>query len=241
MDWYTKSAFWICWIRGNDEEVLTDKECSNLKDEDLCEEDEIAEIFKIETDIFDFETTLCKAFNEFNYLLKADTDLLTKDIPGFMTYEEYKDAWIYESNKDMPLVPEEPWLENGVPHEVIGHICDPFHFKSGHVEWPTCSSRNDGYCNGRDLPGIIQIGNIVYFQQYKWYDGLEDDKLRDHWWGVKDDEESTDDAWSHYSPRDEWEDYEHKTYIQADINFNYNTYLDVCRIFNDHARGYYSR
>nr|GEV19966.1 hypothetical protein [Tanacetum cinerariifolium] len=33
MDWYTKNALWIYWIRGDDEEVLIDEEQSDLKKE----------------------------------------------------------------------------------------------------------------------------------------------------------------------------------------------------------------
>ncbi|GJZ54511.1 hypothetical protein Tco_0609396 [Tanacetum coccineum] len=56
----------------------------------------------------------CSAFNEFNYLLKVDPDLLTKDIMGFKTYEDYKDDWIYEWNKDVPWVYDKPWLDKGI-------------------------------------------------------------------------------------------------------------------------------
>ncbi|GKF78723.1 hypothetical protein Tco_0234291 [Tanacetum coccineum] len=71
-------------------------------------EDEVAEVFRIDTNIFDFETPMCKAFIEFNYLLQIDPNLLTKDIKGFKTYEEYKDDWIYEWNRDTPWVDEKP-------------------------------------------------------------------------------------------------------------------------------------
>ncbi|GJU20888.1 hypothetical protein Tco_1154230 [Tanacetum coccineum] len=111
-------------IRGDKEEVLTDEELFDLEEENLSEGDEIAEIFRIETDIFDFETPLCEAFKEINYLFKIDVD---------------------------------------------------------------------------------------------------------------DEVESSDDAWSHYSPIDEWKDYEHTIYIETDVNSNYNSYLDVCQIFNNHA------
>ncbi|GKA04805.1 VIER F-box protein 2 [Tanacetum coccineum] len=80
MDWYTKNVLWIYWTRGDDEEVLTDEENSDLEDENLIKENKIAEIFRIETDIFDFEIPLCKAFKEFNYLLKIEIDVLTNDI-----------------------------------------------------------------------------------------------------------------------------------------------------------------
>ncbi|GJR44038.1 hypothetical protein Tco_1312141 [Tanacetum coccineum] len=84
--------------------VITDEELSDLEEEKVSEEKEIAEIFRIETDIFDFKTPL--------YL------------PGFKTYEDYKDAWIYEWNKDVPWVKENPWLENGTwekPNNDIDH------------------------------------------------------------------------------------------------------------------------
>ncbi|GKD02884.1 hypothetical protein Tco_1177858 [Tanacetum coccineum] len=85
----------IYWIKGDDELEITDEESSD-------NEDEIAEVFRIDTNIFDYETPICSAVNKFNYLLKVDSNLLTKDIMGFKTYEDYKDDWIYEWNKDVP-------------------------------------------------------------------------------------------------------------------------------------------
>ncbi|GJR17424.1 hypothetical protein Tco_0965951 [Tanacetum coccineum] len=111
MDHYEMKALWIYWARGNDEVKLTDKESSDSDDEDG---DEVATIFRIETNVFDFKAPLCRAFKEFNYLLQIDPDVLTKDIDGCKTYEEYKDDWIYEWNKDVPWVNERPWMENGV-------------------------------------------------------------------------------------------------------------------------------
>ncbi|GJT42180.1 hypothetical protein Tco_0942045 [Tanacetum coccineum] len=137
---------------------------------------------EIETNIFDFETPLCKAFKEFNYLLEIHIDVLTKDIPGFKTYEDYKNAWIYEWTKEVPWVEEKPWLDYGTseePNDDIDHVCKPFQFKSGHIEWPTCNSNEDGYCNGGNLLGMIQVGNMTYFQNYKWYEALEDSDLKD--------------------------------------------------------------
>nr|GEW27298.1 hypothetical protein [Tanacetum cinerariifolium] len=87
-----KNALLIYQTRGDDEEVVTDDELSNLEDENLIEENEIVQIFRIDTDIFHFKTPLCEAFKEFNCRLKIDMDILTDDIPGFKTYDEYKDA-----------------------------------------------------------------------------------------------------------------------------------------------------
>nr|GEU34830.1 VIER F-box protein 2 [Tanacetum cinerariifolium] len=108
MDWYTKNTIWLYWKRGDDEVVLTDEDISDLVDETLIDENENFEIFKIKTEIFSFETPPCKASNELNYLLKVDTDLFTHDIPGFKTYKEYKNEWIYEWNRGIPWIPKEP-------------------------------------------------------------------------------------------------------------------------------------
>ncbi|GKB65457.1 hypothetical protein Tco_0921643 [Tanacetum coccineum] len=91
-------------IKGDDEVELTDEESSD-------NDDEITKVFRFHTNIFHYETPLCSAFNEFNYLLKVDPNLLTKDIMGFKTYKDYKDDWIYEWNKDVPWVDEKPWTD----------------------------------------------------------------------------------------------------------------------------------
>ncbi|GJV26101.1 hypothetical protein Tco_1378796 [Tanacetum coccineum] len=95
MDIFTKGALWDYWKIGGDEIEVSDDESSDLE-EYWSDKEETVGNFKIETDVFDYETPLCLTFNEFNYLLKVDPDLLTKDIMGFKTYEDYKDDWIYE-------------------------------------------------------------------------------------------------------------------------------------------------
>ncbi|GJV45862.1 hypothetical protein Tco_1430398 [Tanacetum coccineum] len=115
---------------GDNEVELTDEEFSD-------NEDEIAKVFRIDTNIFDYETPICSTFNEFNYLLKVDPDLLTKDIMGFKTNDDYKDDWIYKWNKDVPWVDERPWTDTGVwttPKPVI-HTCKPFNYKTRYYEW----------------------------------------------------------------------------------------------------------
>ncbi|GJU68834.1 hypothetical protein Tco_1255093 [Tanacetum coccineum] len=92
---------------GSDEIKPTNDETSDLEETNHDDEQEIGEIFRIETNLFDYATQLCGKFKEFNYLLKLDPDILTKDIEGFKTYDEYKDDWIYEWNKNMP------WKKNG--------------------------------------------------------------------------------------------------------------------------------
>ncbi|GKD52803.1 hypothetical protein Tco_1286190 [Tanacetum coccineum] len=199
--------------RGDDKKVITDDELSDLGNGNLIDETKIAKIFRIETDIFRFKTPLCKAFKEFNYLLKIDVDVLTNGISGFKSYGEYKDAWIYECNKDVPWVSNMPWLD--------------------YRPWME-----------PNLPGVIQSGDMIYFESYGWYENLEEGELKDDALNSKAifegskgvDEESSDNARTHCSPINKWEDFERATHIGADANSNYNPYLDVSRIFNDRAR-----
>nr|GEW44717.1 hypothetical protein [Tanacetum cinerariifolium]GEW44718.1 hypothetical protein [Tanacetum cinerariifolium] len=106
----------------DDEEVLTNEELFDIEEENLDEENKIAEIFRIETDIFHFETPLCKAFKDFDYLLQIDVDVLTNNLSGFKTYDEYKNACIYEWNKDVSWVADRPWLDYGPWMELCDDI-----------------------------------------------------------------------------------------------------------------------
>ncbi|GJR99254.1 hypothetical protein Tco_0315763 [Tanacetum coccineum] len=161
-------------IRGDDEVELTDEESSN-------DMDEVAKVFRIDTNLFNFETPMCKAFKEFNYLLQIDPDLLTKDIKGFKTYENYKNDWIYEWNKDVPWVNEKPWTNAGVwtKPTPVKHTCKPFNYKPRCSESPTCSWMDDGYCNGGNLPGTYIIENQLHYQDYEWYEALEECELKE--------------------------------------------------------------
>ncbi|GJU64899.1 hypothetical protein Tco_1246734 [Tanacetum coccineum] len=109
-----------------------------------------------------------------------DPDLLAKDIMGFKIYEDYKDDWIYEWNKDIPWVDEKLWTEVGVwtKPKPIEHTCKHFDYKTRCLEWPTYSWREDGYCNGGNLPDAYHIGNSLHYQDLEWYEALEDSELK---------------------------------------------------------------
>ncbi|GKD81689.1 hypothetical protein Tco_1348528 [Tanacetum coccineum] len=83
MDIFTKGALWDYWKLGSDEIEPTNEKTSNLEETNHDDEQEI------------------------------DPDVLTKDIEGFKTYEEYKDDWIYKWNKDVPWMHEKPWTDGG--------------------------------------------------------------------------------------------------------------------------------
>ncbi|GJU96201.1 hypothetical protein Tco_1320957 [Tanacetum coccineum] len=178
----------------------------------------------IKTDIFQFKTPLCEAFKEFNYLLKIDVDVLTNDILGLKTYNDYKNAWIYEWNNDVPWVTNMPWLDYRPwmePSDDIEHVCKPFRFKNGHAKWPTCNWKMEKYCNDGDLQDELK------------YEALNYKAILEESMNMQ--EESSENAKTYYSPSDKWEYFEHASHLGADASSNYNPYLDVSRIFNDHG------
>ncbi|GJU72189.1 hypothetical protein Tco_1263594 [Tanacetum coccineum] len=205
MDIFTKGALWDYWKLGSEEIEPTNEEPLDLEETNHDDEQEIGKNFRIEINLFDYETPLCEKFKEFNYLLKIDPNVLNNDIEGFKTYDEYKDDWIYEWNKNMPWVHEKPWTDTGVWTEPtpIVHCCKPFNYKSGYSEWPTCSWKEDGYSNGGNLPGAYIIGNTLYYQDLKWYEALKDNKLKEETLRnkvimeglINDDVESNNEGW----------------------------------------------
>ncbi|GKA58522.1 hypothetical protein Tco_0757710 [Tanacetum coccineum] len=158
-----------------------DEEEETEEDDNPNETDNVPKIFKIEGNLFDFKTPLCEAFYEFNYLLKIDTDLFTYDIQNFKTYDEY----VRELNNDIAKGTEELWSENRVPYQLCDHICEPYRFKNGETKWLTCTSDIDGFCNGGELPGMVRVGSLTYFQDHRWYDELADGKLKDETLALK--------------------------------------------------------
>ncbi|GJR26864.1 hypothetical protein Tco_1103096 [Tanacetum coccineum] len=151
IDIFTKGALWDNWKLGSDEVEPTNEKTFDPEETSQDDEQEI------------------------------DPDVLTKDIEGFKTYDKYKDDWIYEWDKNMPWVHKKPWTNTGVwtePTPVV-HCCKPFNYKSEYSEWPTCSWREDGYCNGENLPRTYIVGNTLRYQDLKWYDALKDSELKE--------------------------------------------------------------
>ncbi|GJX30971.1 hypothetical protein Tco_0240826 [Tanacetum coccineum] len=198
---------------GGDEIEVSDNESSDLE-EYRSDKEETTKNFKIETDIFEYETPLCLAFNKFNYLLKVDPDLLTKDPMRFKTYEDYKDDWIYEWNENVPWVYDKPWLDNGI--------------------WKEPKPRKDGYCNGGNLPGAYHIGNSLHYQDLEWYEALEDSELKDEalrnkaiMEGLINDDESNNDCWKRWKSH---EIYYHNYYEGEYENETHKERHELCGI-----------
>nr|GEV09552.1 hypothetical protein [Tanacetum cinerariifolium] len=141
---------------------VTSIPCDLEKDDDSEQQMSHESDNDMKYDPFYVEFTEWLASKKFNYktidhyTMKAfgiywARDILTKDINGFKTYEEYKDDWIYKWNKDVPWVKERPWTENG---------------------------KDDGYCNGWNSLGAYIIGNTLCYQDLEWYIALKDVKLK---------------------------------------------------------------
>ncbi|GJS37709.1 hypothetical protein Tco_0536091 [Tanacetum coccineum] len=131
---------WFDEFKGSITKGVVDEEFSDAKEANNDDEQEMAEIFRIETNLFDYETPLYTEFKEFNFLLKVDPELFTHNIERTKTYEDYEN----ELNDEL----EELWSEDGVPYEICDHICERFRFKNGKAKWPTCNSNEEGSCNG---------------------------------------------------------------------------------------------
>ncbi|GKD95840.1 hypothetical protein Tco_1379737 [Tanacetum coccineum] len=176
--------------RGDDEVELSDKEFSDPDNENLIEKGEVVEIFRIKTDIFDFETPICNAFNKFNYLLKINTDLLTSDILGFKTNRGRK-------------------MESPLMTSIIFVILSVSRMRK---------------LNG---PLAIQMMKDSVMEEIT-RDGLSwlhDLLSRLRMWRMKDHE---------CSPFTNWRNHINGAYANTNIDANYNLYLDVSRIFNNH-------
>ncbi|GJY84590.1 hypothetical protein Tco_0497966 [Tanacetum coccineum] len=169
----------------------------------------------------------------------TNPDLLTKDIEGFKTYDEYKDDWIYEWNKNVPWVHEKPWTDTIVwtePAPVV-HYCKPFNYKSGYSEWPTCSWKEDGYCIEGNLPGAYIVGNMLRYQDLEWYDALKDSELKDEALRNKaiieglidEDDELSNNGWRR------WDNYEIADHDQEEKQYeNGHEDKERCELFDDH-------
>ncbi|GKF06688.1 hypothetical protein Tco_0037356 [Tanacetum coccineum] len=54
-----------------------------------------------------------------------------------------------------------------------------FRIKANVFDFETPSWREDGYCNGENLPGAYIVGNTLHYQDLEWYNALKDSKLKE--------------------------------------------------------------
>ncbi|GKE71362.1 hypothetical protein Tco_1529434 [Tanacetum coccineum] len=58
------------------------------------------------------------------------------------------------------------------------------------TKWHTCSSDIDGFCNGGELPGMVRVESMTYFQDHKCFENFHEldynvlVKLQECWWKI---------------------------------------------------------
>nr|GEV21910.1 hypothetical protein [Tanacetum cinerariifolium] len=174
--------------------------------------------------------------------LTGDPDLLTKDIIGFKTYEDYKDGWLYEWNENVPWVDEKPWTNAGVWTKPVPfkHTYKTFNYNMGCSEWPTSGWKDDGYCNEGNLPGAYHIGNSLHYQDLEWYEASEDSEPKDEalrnkaiMEGLINDDESSNDC------RKNWKSHEIYYHNYDEGEYENETRNDGHELYGDEARRAY--
>ncbi|GJS61265.1 hypothetical protein Tco_0656049 [Tanacetum coccineum] len=148
MDWYTKNTLWIYWTRRDDEEVITDNELSNLRDDNLIEENEIAQIFRIDTGIFHFETSLCESLN-LTIFIKSMSMCLLK---------------IYLDSRHMRNI------------MILGYMNETKTFHGWLIchGWIMDLGWNLMMILNIFASRVIHDGDVIYFESYEWYENLEE-------------------------------------------------------------------
>ncbi|GKE03014.1 hypothetical protein Tco_1390997 [Tanacetum coccineum] len=205
----------------------------------IKEEFEKLKSVKISDVLITCNTSLEIFIEEFNRMSIMEDDLFTCEVE--IDEEEYKDDWIFEWNKYVSWVHERPWTENGVWKEptLVPHHCKPFNYKSGCLEWPTYSWKDDGYCNGGNLPGAYIDGNTLRYQDLEWYEALKDCKLKEKplknkaimGGMIDEDDESSNEGWRR------WDNFDNTNHDNEESkNEMEHKVEERCEVFYDHER-----
>ncbi|GJU64950.1 hypothetical protein Tco_1246785 [Tanacetum coccineum] len=112
-----------------------------------------------------------KFFIKFHHLSDHDEEEETEEDDNPNEMDNVPEIFKIEGNlfdfKTPSKGTEEPWLENRVPYQLCDHVCEPYRLKNGETKWPMCTSDIDGFCNGGELPGMVRVGSITYFQDHR--------------------------------------------------------------------------
>ncbi|GJZ73944.1 MAK10-like protein [Tanacetum coccineum] len=117
--------------------------------------------------------------NEVSRLSGMDDDLFTYkvEVANIPCDSKMDDDSEQEADDDMGYDPSDvaftEWIDTNL-FDFETPMCKAFkEFKYGQPV------REDGYCNGENLPGAYHIGNSLHYQDLEWYEALEDCELKD--------------------------------------------------------------
>nr|GEX49237.1 ribonuclease H-like domain-containing protein [Tanacetum cinerariifolium] len=187
----------------------------------------------------------------------VDNDLFTYEVKvanvpcDLNGIEDLKLQMSHEANADMWYDPSDVEFTKWINTNVFGFktpMCKAFKefnyllqidpdLLTKYSEWPTFSWREDGYCNGKNLPGAYIVGNTIYYQDLEWYDALKDNKLKNEalknkaiMEGIIDDiDESSNNGWRR------WDGYEIADHDKKEREYkNKHEDEERCELFDDH-------
>ncbi|GJT66357.1 hypothetical protein Tco_1017837 [Tanacetum coccineum] len=101
------------------------------------------------------------------------------------------------------------------------------------------SWKNDGYCNGGNLPGAYIIKNTLRYQDLEWYEALKDGKLKEKALKnkaimdgmIEEDDESSNEGWKR------WDDFDNTNHDNEESeNEMEHEEEERCEVFDDHER-----
>ncbi|GJS90906.1 hypothetical protein Tco_0773542 [Tanacetum coccineum] len=100
-----------------------------------------------------------------------------------------------------------------------------------------CSWKEDGYCNGGNLPGAYIVRNMLCYQDLEWYDDLKDIELKEKALRNKaimeglidEDVEPNNEGWK------SWDDFENTNGDRKERKWEYkHEDKERCELFDNH-------
>ncbi|GKE51119.1 hypothetical protein Tco_1486275 [Tanacetum coccineum] len=69
-------------------------------------------------------------------------------------------------------------MEDDSEQQMLHESDNDMEYDPSDVKFTKCW-KDDGYCNGRNLPGAYIVGNTLRYQDLEWYEALKDSKLKE--------------------------------------------------------------
>nr|GEV58666.1 retrovirus-related Pol polyprotein from transposon TNT 1-94 [Tanacetum cinerariifolium] len=180
MDWYTKNELWLYWKMGDDEEVVTNDELSNLEEESLREDDALSKEKEIDKLMALISLSFKKIYKPTNNNLRtsSNTSKVNKIILKKQQRNQAKDVAYHKEKMLLCKKEEVGVLMMNMKIRNWKHIICIWHrFKRQHHEQP--KSVNDTY---PDEQGDINIttNSMDMSTNGEEADQDDDDLAREH-------------------------------------------------------------
>ncbi|GJT88695.1 hypothetical protein Tco_1070412 [Tanacetum coccineum] len=171
------------------------------------------------------DTSLEVFNNEFNRLSGMDNDLFTYEVANILCDsnkdDDSKQRISHEADDNMRYDPSDVAFTEWLGLKKFNYkTTDHYTKKSLWIYWirgddkveltdeefsdneDEVAKKNDGYCNGGNLPGAYIVGDSLHYQDYEWYEALKDSELKEQalrnkaiMKGLISDDESSSDGW----------------------------------------------